>query len=648
MPDGIRVASRMTSRVQVAALVVVACGSAFVLALALVALIGSDVRPLTVMVLAVVVVAAYGGYRAGLAAAAISAGLSVIILMRADGSAAGLGASEVLNVAVFVAAAVVVSSIVDAVRSAEDVASERQERLEEVAAANAARQAALAKLEHVLAVAPVGIAITDDPGMREIKINEEFARILGARAGTIGSRFAPPGERLTGFRFCRNGAEIAPGDLPLPVAARTGKKVEEHDVDVVRDDGVTLNVLIDAAPLTDDRGEVRGSVAAIVDVTDIRRMERELATSERRLRFALEASPVLISMQDIDLRYIWVPSVCSNPLNRGRIADELKAEDLLGVTDADLLPPEESARTIALKRRVIDSGERERQEVSMTLGGAVHTYDVTVEPVRDDNGVVVGVMGAAFDVTDRKRAEEMLREANRQKDDFVGYVSHELKTPLTLIKGNAWLLGQRGDQLQKTDRADVLRDIEVSADRLDRIIDDLLVLARVTDGQELPREAVLLPDLVRSVVTEHEQGFPHRRIAVLLDGEPGFIDVSTSALRQVLGNLLSNAEKYSPRSEPVEVRISRDGPDVVLTVRDHGSGFSDDEAEKLFTPFYRSPGNAGTAKGLGIGLSVCRRLVEAQDGRIVARPAAEGAGAEFIVSFPAAQLAGAAPAAARV
>ncbi|HZP57271.1 MAG TPA: PAS domain-containing protein [Dehalococcoidia bacterium] len=225
-----------------------------------------------------------------------------------------------------------------------------------------------------------------------------------------------------------------------------------------------------------------------------------------------------------------------------------------------------------------------------------------------------------------------LRRANKVKDEFLGLVSHELRTPITTIFGNAQVLRSRGERLDAAVRQQALRDIEQEAERLHRIIDNMLVLARIESGRPLETEPLLLHRLIAHVASRHRERHPGRTVrldvpAVLppVIGEPTYFE-------QVLGNLLNNAEKYSPAEQPIDVQARHEGDQVFVAVRDRGSGIAPEDAEQIFETFYRARSTAGKVSGAGIGLAVCKRLVEAQGGTISARPR-DGGGAEFTFSL---------------
>jgi PAS domain S-box-containing protein len=226
-----------------------------------------------------------------------------------------------------------------------------------------------------------------------------------------------------------------------------------------------------------------------------------------------------------------------------------------------------------------------------------------------------------------------LRRANDAKDEFLGLVSHELKTPITTILGNAKVLHDKRDRISEGDQDLALADIAHEAERLHSIIENLLVLARLERGQQIEMEPLLIERFVERIVREHMRTIPARKITITSDAANAPALAEAGYSEQVLRNLLSNAEKYSPRDQPIDVAITASNSTIKISVRDRGEGLDAEEAERIFEPFYRSPRVVDRAQGVGIGLSVCRRLVEAQSGRIAAGPAA-GGGTEFWFTLP--------------
>ncbi|HEY7738195.1 MAG TPA: ATP-binding protein [Candidatus Limnocylindria bacterium] len=221
------------------------------------------------------------------------------------------------------------------------------------------------------------------------------------------------------------------------------------------------------------------------------------------------------------------------------------------------------------------------------------------------------------------------RRRDRVRDAFLSLLSHELRTPMTAVYGGATLLQRVGDQLDAETRQELRNDIVYEADRLSRLIDDLLVLTRLEGGVEVGHEPALLQHLVSEVVAQDRRSANGTTIEVAMDaGLPPVIGDETG-IRQVTHNLISNAVKYSPPASTVEVRVeATDADEVTVRVLDRGPGLADEETAQVFEPFYRGPATERAAPGLGIGLFVCQRLVEAMGGRIWTSPR-EGGGSEF-------------------
>ena len=232
-----------------------------------------------------------------------------------------------------------------------------------------------------------------------------------------------------------------------------------------------------------------------------------------------------------------------------------------------------------------------------------------------------GMVVLLRDVTAARR-RDLLREA------FLSLLSHELRTPITAIYGGASVLGRSDANLDPVTRGEILKDVVEEANRLERLVEDLLVLARLDEGVDVGREPALLQHLVPTVINRDwaDGGGPPIRI----EADAGLPPVSgdETSIQQVVHNLVSNAAKYSPSGSEVEVKVENGDDEVLVRVLDRGRGLSAIEASHVFEPFYRSEAAKRMAAGAGIGLFVCRRLVEAMGGRIWAEPR-EGGGSVF-------------------
>ncbi len=399
-----------------------------------------------------------------------------------------------------------------------------------------------------------------------------------------------------------------------------------------RHDGVYRWHLGRVMPIHAEDGSVRMWLGAHIDIHDRKEAEDALQTSQRRVQSLTESPVIGVISGDAERiceandAFLQMTGYTREDVHAGNVRwrditppewAEVDAEHFAELLDRGVVTPYE-------KEYVRKNGTR----LPIIVGGAA----VSAEPLE--------WICFVLDLTERKRIEEEreklveeLRVANAAKDEFLGLVSHELKTPITTILGNAMVLRLRADKIDAESRDTALRDMSTEAERLHYIIDNLLVLARLERGQEIVAEPLLISRIVDKLVGEHKHHFPQREIRVQAEerlapagGEPVYVE-------QVLRNLLSNAEKYSPPENPIDVVIRQEAGELLVSVIDGGAGFSDEEVEQVFAPFYRSPRIAATIGGVGIGLSVCKRLVEAQGGRVWARRGDDG-GAEVGFSLP--------------
>ncbi len=267
-------------------------------------------------------------------------------------------------------------------------------------------------------------------------------------------------------------------------------------------------------------------------------------------------------------------------------------------------------------------------------GSLVH-ISLTVSPIKDPSGKVIGASKIARDITAQMRAEEQLAAAAALKDTFLSLVSHELRTPIAIVVGNAAMLLSRGSTLSEESREQALEDIALEGQRLQGVIENLLVLTRTDTSQRVVFEPVSLRPLVAEQVQAQLRRKPDRRIEMSCADELPFVSGEPALLAMVVENLLTNADKYSPPHTTTEVSLRTDaGGGVELRVRDYGIGINEADLASVFAPFYRAEEASKHAKGMGLGLSVCKRIAEVHGGAIRAESRDDG-GTEFVVSLPA-------------
>jgi PAS domain S-box-containing protein len=251
--------------------------------------------------------------------------------------------------------------------------------------------------------------------------------------------------------------------------------------------------------------------------------------------------------------------------------------------------------------------------------------EITTYPVADGDPPPGGPRETIVVLRDVTAARE--REAVRET--FIGVLSHELRTPVTTIYGGAKLLARPDSMLNEGTRREIFDDIVAEAERLQRLVEDVVALNRFGEGGgDLGQEPVLLQRLVPAVIRSEEGRWPG--VEFVADIPPGLpaVVADPTYVEQVVRNLISNAAKYGGGQARVEVVVEAADDEVAVRILDDGPGIEPGEADRLFELFYRSPATAGSASGAGIGLFVCARLVRAMGGRIWGLPRPAG-GAEF-------------------
>jgi signal transduction histidine kinase len=348
---------------------------------------------------------------------------------------------------------------------------------------------------------------------------------------------------------------------------------------------------------------------------------RRLATTEQARASELEA--VIQAVGD--------PMVVCDRDGRVRLANQAAVVAF----DGDVPPTYASIRARFEDADTLDdlgTGDR-RGPVEVRLRGTDRWLEVTTYPVAASYGATDEgpelLVGSSIlllrDVTAIRRALEV-REA------FIGVLSHELRTPITTIYGGTRVLAREG--ISEDTRREIAADVTAEAERLHRLVEDLLVLARAErETMDLGGDPVLLQHLLPRVLRTEEQRWPEATFRVTLPAAVTAVSGDETYVEQVVRNLVGNAAKYGAGTGIVEVIVEPHEDEVVVRVLDEGPGFATDESERLFELFYRAAKTSATTSGAGIGLFVCRALVEAMGGRIWGHPRPAG-GAEFGFALP--------------
>jgi K+-sensing histidine kinase KdpD len=237
--------------------------------------------------------------------------------------------------------------------------------------------------------------------------------------------------------------------------------------------------------------------------------------------------------------------------------------------------------------------------------------------------VLSAVLMSGFEASLTKQRQRLKRD-REMRDEFLGIMSHELRTPMTVLYGSVRILSARWEALQAEARSELLREIESECERLIDMTENLLGLSRLGLVQSVQGEPLEPGRVVQQAVEDFHRHAPDRQVILDVKDPNVMVQGQVSFVQAVMRNLLSNADKFSPPKKPIVVGVERHGGDVLVAVRDSGPGVSGGRLEAIFEPYFRDPALAAGTRGFGLGLTLCKRAVEAMGGRIWAELSQEG------------------------
>jgi PAS domain S-box-containing protein len=384
------------------------------------------------------------------------------------------------------------------------------------------------------------------------------------------------------------------------------------------------------APLCDDAGDLVQVLAITQDITERRLAETVRAASEAQLRRVLDNLDSFVGVLDLEGTLLETNRL---PLDRAGIT----RAQVIGRPywtapwwDDDSAVREQLQDAIARAAR----GESVRYDVAVRVTGLERiAIDFRIAPLRDDGGTITHLVASGLDVTERKRTEAALRAADRQKDEFLAILSHELRNPLAPMRSAAHIIKLRApDDPVVMQARDV---IERQLKQMVRLVDDLLEVARITQGRiELRRRRVALSDVVSSAVEAARPGIEAAGHTLELAPADAclVVDADPARLSQALLNVLQNAARYTPDGGHITLATACRANKVEIVVRDDGIGIAVDALPRIFGMFVQ--GERASRGGLGIGLALARQLVEMHAGTIAAHSDGPGKGSTFTIELP--------------
>jgi PAS domain S-box-containing protein len=423
---------------------------------------------------------------------------------------------------------------------------------------------------------------------------------------------------------------VHPQDQPRVIAAfreaiRT-KGIFQLEHRVRRVDGSWGWVFSRAIPLKDAAGNITEWFGAASDVT----ARRDAEHVRGWLGAIIESSNDAIVSKTLDgIVTSWNPAAVQ--------LFGYEPAEIIGKPITTIIPPElqaEEAEFLARLRR----GERieHHETVRITKDGRAIEVALTISPIQDERGAIIGASKIARDIAAQKRAERALREADRRKDEFLALLGHELRNPLSPIRSASELLSRT-----LADDAPAQVSVEMikrQSAHLTRLVDDLLDIGRITQGRihlklcplDLASVIAQAIETVEPLLREKEH-----QVSIVSSYQPLYVQGDFARLVQCVVNILTNAAKYTEREGQIRIVTRAEGPNAVIEVSDTGAGIAPDLLPLVFDLFVQSDRTLDRAQGgLGIGLSVVKRLIEMHSGEVTAESGGIGQGSTFLIRLP--------------
>jgi len=388
---------------------------------------------------------------------------------------------------------------------------------------------------------------------------------------------------------------------------------EHHEFQFLKKDGKRIFTSLETSPVFDENGDYTGALAAVLDVTQQRELEKKLEESERKYRGLYESMKDGVVFTDMDGSILDTNQAFLDMLG-------YTAEEVRRLTYQDLTPEKwHGLEADIVENQVRATGfSRPYEKEYVKKGGTVFPVDARVWLIEDEQGNPVGMWGIMRDITERRQAEEALERANIELDGYAHTVSHDLRAPLANIVLANYTLQEllKGPQTDETKETifDTAEIISRNSEQISTLIGDLLSLAEA--GQK-PREVsvVDVSDVVRAVLEERSREIKEKGILVRVDERLGEVTAHPTQMYQLFSNLIGNAINHNDSPEPV-LQISYLG-DIEAgmhryLVRDNGSGIPPEDTDNIFIPFFKK-GRSGDS---GIGLATAETIVRVYDGEI--------------------------------
>ena len=499
------------------------------------------------------------------------------------------------------------------------------------------------RLKAIIENTPVGIAVTDEKG-ENVHSNVVFESIWGANRSQMND--VSDYKKYKAW-FADTGKPILPEEWASAKVIRTGKPFINQVLEIKRFDGKRAFIINSAAPIFDLEGKIAGSVVAITDITERKELENLLQQKSKEQQTILDSVPAMVFYKDKENRFIRVNKVFEEAM--GLAKNKIEGQSLF-----DLYPKEQAEGYLKDDLEVIKSGKPKRnitEPLQTPQGQRLILVDKV--PYLDAEGNVVGVIGFAIDITERKAAEEVLM---RDKETFEKLVSektrelikvqleleqtkrlsdigtlaatvaHELRNPLAAIKMAAYN-AQRKAQNPILDKH--FSNIEIKLHESENIIDNLLFYSKIRTPHCAP---INLHNIISACIKDTKARFPEYKISIVRKDSSIrdlLVEADAVQVREIFANLLNNSfDAIGQKGGRIEIKTQVDDQDVLIAIKDNGVGIDKENLERIFQAFFSTK-----AKGTGLGLTVAQQVVKLHGG-LIDLESQKGKGTTVTVKLP--------------
>ena len=475
---------------------------------------------------------------------------------------------------------------------------------------------------------PVAVYTTDPDGLITF-YNEKAAELWGRKP-----RLNDPTE----LPFCGSwklfepdGTAMPHNNCPMAKALRHKRSFRGEEIGIERPDGSRMAALVNIDPIFAADGELRGAVNVFYDISEHNRIENDV----RRLAAIVASSEDAIISKNLD----------GVIMSWNRSAERIfgyTEEEILGKSIMLIIPSSRQTEEFSILEKIRKGVQVKHYDtIRLTKSGKKIHISLTVSPIRNANGQIIGASKIARDISEQVQIQRKLKlynaklkKLNKYKDDFIGLASHELKTPLTVIKGFLQLIES---ELQDESHQIFVGKALLQVDKLSNLVSDLLDVSRIQEKKlQLSFTTFNIDELIDECIENIHLSSPDYRFIRQGPRTNLTITADRQRIEQVIINLISNAVKYSPGKDKVIIQTIVEQGEVMVSVQDFGVGISSNYLKKIFSRFFRIEEQEGNFAGLGIGLYISKEIIERHKGTIWVE-SEPNKGATFYFKIPVSQ-----------